>query len=171
MNEKIHKLIVQVAFVIALVIIMAFIRTNGAEKDVETQAQTEGAAIEAEETREKGDELVIEKGGSYTDKDRVALYIHTFNRLPDNYITKVAADELGWDSKAGNLQEIAPNKSIGGSHFGNYDDTLPIANGREYQECDIDYESGHRNAKRIIFSNDGLIFYTDDHYKTFEQLY
>jgi len=169
MNEKIHKIIVQVAFVIALVVIMAFIRSNGAEKDA--KAQAEGEAIQEEETQVEGDESSIEKDGSYTDKDDVALYIHTYDQLPSNYITKEEADKLGWDNKAGNLQDIAPGKSIGGSHFGNFDKTLPEAEGRKYKECDIDYEGGHRNAKRIIFSNDGLIFYTKDHYKTFEQLY
>ena len=61
--------------------------------------------------------------------------------------------------------------SIGGSEFYNDDGQLPDKVGRRWTECDIDFEGGYRNAKRIVFSNDGLIFYTDDHYKTFEQLY
>ena len=39
------------------------------------------------------------------------------------------------------------------------------------KECDIDYDGGYRGPKRLIYSNDGLVFYTEDHYKTFEQLY
>ena len=54
---------------------------------------------------------------------------------------------------------------------GYYDKKLPQKSGRKYYECDIDYTDGYRNAKRIIYSNDGLIFYTDDHYESFEQLY
>ena len=182
MNEKMKKLITQAVIVVILVVVMAFINRGpksadsdeGAKQQEVASATTEntaGADVEAEERQVEGDEPLIEKDGSYTDKDSVALYIKTYGHLPENYITKEAADELGWDSKAGNLQEIAPGMSIGGGHFGNYDETLPEQNGRKYQECDVDYEGGHRNAKRIVFSNDGLIFYTDDHYKTFEQLY
>lgn len=66
---------------------------------------------------------------------------------------------------------MAPGKSIGGSHFGNYEGMLPEKKGRKYYECDLEYEGGYRGAKRLIYSNDGLIFYTEDHYQTFEQLY
>ena len=61
--------------------------------------------------------------------------------------------------------------SIGGSVFGNYDEKLPQDDNRKYYECDIDYTEGFRNSKRLVYSNDGLIFYTDNHYETFEQLY
>ena len=132
-----------------------------------------------ENTGEAGDDLLggllggllIEEDGEYTSKDEVALYIHTYGRLPSNYITKREAEELGWVSSWGNLWEVAPGKSIGGSRFGNYEGNLPESSGRKYYECDIDFDGEYRNAKRIIYSNDGLIFYTDDHYKTFEQLY
>lgn len=124
----------------------------------------------AKETATDGKTKVKEQG-QYTDKDRVALYIHTYGHLPDNYITKAEAQKLGWDNTLGNLKKVAPGKSIGGDRFGNYEGQLPKANKRKYFECDIDYKSGKRNAKRIVFSNDGLVFYTDDHYKTFQQLY
>ena len=115
--------------------------------------------------------LTVEKDGSYTSKEEVALYIHEYGELPSNFITKREAEKLGWDSRSGNLDEVAPGKSIGGGRFGNYEGNLPEKNGRTYYECDIDYKGGHRNAKRIVYSSDGLIFYTEDHYKTFEQLY
>lgn len=137
--------------------------TSTAEEEDDEQATDDNQTASSEQT--------IDKDGTYTDKDNVALYIHTYEHLPTNYITKKEVEKQGWDSKKGNLQEILPGKSIGGSHFGNYDGTLPEAKGRKYKECDIDYEGGHRNAKRIIFSNDGLIFYTGDHYENFEQLY
>ena len=91
--------------------------------------------------------------------------------MPQNYSTKQKAQEKGWDSKAGNLDKVLPGMSIGGSAFGNYEGQLPKAKGRKYYECDIDYTGGYRNEKRLIYSNDGLVFYTQDHYKTFEQLY
>ena len=113
----------------------------------------------------------IEKNGTYTSKGQVAEYIHKFGKLPGNYITKEQARKMGWISSQGNLNKVAPGKSIGGDRFGNYERQLPVKDGRKYFECDIDYRGGRRNAKRIIFSNDGLIYYTEDHYNTFERLY
>lgn len=112
----------------------------------------------------------IAEDGSYTSKEEVALYIHTYGHLPENYITKDEAYDLGWQSE-GTLDEVAPGKSIGGDYFGNYEGVLPDEPGREYHECDIDYESGNRNGKRIVYSNDGNIYYTEDHYNSFEHLY
>lgn len=112
----------------------------------------------------------IAENGSYTSKDEVALYIHTYGHLPENYITKDEAYDLGWKSE-GTLDEVAPGMSIGGDYYGNYEGVLPDEPGREYHECDIDYESGNRNGKRIVYSNDGNIYYTEDHYNSFEHLY
>lgn len=112
----------------------------------------------------------IDEDGSYTTKDDVALYIHTYGHLPDNFITKKDAQALGWPG--GSLEPYAPGKCIGGSRFGNYEGLLPEADGRTYTECDIDtLGADSRGAKRIVFSNNGLIYYTEDHYKSFELLY
>lgn len=116
-------------------------------------------------------QVSVEESGEYTSKDEVAAYLNEFGHLPDNFITKQEAQALGWESKEGNLDEVAPGKSIGGDYFGNYEEVLPDAEGRTYHECDIDYEGGFRNAKRIVYSDDGLIYYTEDHYETFELLY
>ena len=113
----------------------------------------------------------VTEDGTYTSKEDVAEYIHLFGHLPDNFITKNEAKDLGWVSSWGNLDDVAPGKSIGGDYFGNYEGQLPAKKGRKYYECDIDFTGGYRSEKRIIFSNDGLIFYTEDHYETFEQLY
>lgn len=113
----------------------------------------------------------VDKKGSYTSPEDVAAYIHTFGTLPSNFITKSEARDLGWDNSKGNLWDVAEGKSIGGDRFGNYEGLLPKAEGRKYTECDVNYEGGYRGSERIIFSNDGLIFYTDDHYQTFTQLY
>ena len=116
-------------------------------------------------------QVSVEESGEYTSKDEVAAYLNEFGHLPDNFITKKEAQALGWESKEGNLDEVVPGKSIGGDYFGNYEEVLPDAEGRTYHECDIDYEGGFRNAKRIVYSDDGLIYYTEDHYETFELLY
>lgn len=113
----------------------------------------------------------IDKDGEYTSKEEVALYIHIYGKLPKNYITKKKAQQSGWNPKVGNLSKALPGMSIGGSAFGNYEGKLPVEEGRKYYECDIDYQEGFRNSKRIVYSNDGLIFYTEDHYESFEQLY
>ena len=115
-------------------------------------------------------ETTIDENGYYSSKNEVAFYLYTYGHLPANYITKDEAGELGW-SKGNTLDEVAPGMSIGGDKFGNREGLLPKQEGRQYYECDIDYEKGGRNAKRIVYSNDGLIFYTEDHYQTFEQLY
>ena len=108
--------------------------------------------------------------GWYSSKEEVSLYIDTYGELPDNFITKDEAKALGWDSKEGNLWDVAEGMSIGGDTFGNREGLLPKEKGRVYYECDIDYEGGFRNSKRIVFSNDGLIYYTEDHYESFEEI-
>lgn len=117
------------------------------------------------------DENTLPEDGTYTSKKDVARYLYLYGHLPDNFITKKDAQALGWVSKQGNLDEVAPGKSIGGDRFGNYEGKLPKKNGRKYRECDIDSTGGYRGAKRIVFSNDGLIYYTEDHYQHFELLY
>ncbi len=124
----------------------------------------DAAIIDAERT-------TLVEDGSYISPDDVAEYLHFYGHLPDNFITKNEARDLGWDSQAGNLDEVAPGMSIGGDTFGNREGLLPKADGRKYYECDVNYEGGYRGEERIVYSNDGLIFYTDDHYKSFEQLY
>ena len=113
-------------------------------------------------------EASIDPDGSYTSKEDVALYIHTYGCLPANFMTKNEARDLGWEG--GCLEEFAPGMCIGGDHFGNYEGLLP--EDRDYTECDIDtLGKDSRGAKRIVFSEDGLIYYTDDHYESFELLY
>ena len=115
-------------------------------------------------------EQQLAREDTYTTKEDVALYIHLYGRLPDNFITKKEAQQLGWTG--GSLEPYAPGCCIGGSRFGNYEGLLPEADGRTWTECDINtLGADSRGAERIVFSNDGLIYYTGDHYKTFELLY
>lgn len=120
---------------------------------------------------QKNAKISIDENKSYTSKDDVAVYIHTYKKLPSNYITKSDARNKGWDSSKGNLDKVLKGKSIGGDKFSNREKLLPTKKDRQYYECDIDYKGGKRNAKRILYSNDGLVYYTDDHYKTFTLLY
>lgn len=116
-----------------------------------------------------GSEL-LDFAGSYTTKEDVALYIHQYGMLPGNFITKAEARKLGWEG--GGVEPYAPGKCIGGDRFGNNEGLLPDAPGRSWTECDIDTLGGDsRGAKRIVFSNDGLVYYTHDHYESFELLY
>ena len=110
------------------------------------------------------EEKKIDENGTYTDKENVALYIHTYGKLPSNYIDKKTAESMGWTLGIA-VSDVAPGKSIGGDRFGNYEQLLPKKKGRTYYECDIDaYGKKSRGAKRIVYSNDGLVYYTEDHY-------
>lgn len=145
--------------------------TTGQES-VNDGSYTAGQEDAAGESYSDGQqELSVDESGEYTSKEEVAAYLHIYGHLPGNYITKDEAKKLGWDSKEGNLGEVAPGKSIGGDYFGNYEGSLPEASGRKYYECDIDTDGSYRGAKRIVYSNDGLVYYTEDHYETFELLY
>lgn len=127
-----------------------------------------------QDTEENVDEKLearIDEDGYYISKEDVSLYIHIYNKLPKNYITKKEARDLGWEASKGNLWDVTDKKSIGGDKFGNREGKLPEKEGRQYYECDINYEGGHRGAERLVYSNDGLIYYTEDHYDSFELLY
>ena len=121
-------------------------------------------------TEAPAEEAAPDEDGSYTTKEDVALYIHTYGHLPPNFITKKEAQAAGWSG--GSLDRVLPGMCIGGDRFGNYEGLLPEAPGREYHECDIDtLGKSKRGAKRIIYSDDGYIYYTGDHYESFELLY
>ena len=109
----------------------------------------------------------VVRDGEYCSKGEVAEYVRKFGgALPKNYITKARARALGW--RGGPLEPFAPGKSIGGDRFGNYERRLPAGN---YKECDIDTKGKPRGAKRLVFTVRGeRIYYTHDHYKTFEEI-
>ena len=108
--------------------------------------------------------------GVYTGRDEVALYLHCYGTLPSNFVTKKEAEKAGW--RGGSLEKLLPGKCIGGDRFGNYEGLLPDAPGRRWTECDINtLGASSRGSERLVFSNDGLIYYTADHYESFELLY
>ena len=121
---------------------------------------------------DNGEELedLLPVDGWYYSAEDVSLYLYLYGCLPDNFITKNEARELGWDG--GSVEDYAEGYAIGGDKFGNREGLLPKADGRQYYECDIDTDGrDSRGAKRIVYSNDGLIYYTDDHYESFTLLY
>ena len=116
------------------------------------------------------EEAYIPEDGSYTTAEDIALYIYTYGHLPNNFMTKKEAQSLGWPG--GSLEPYAPGMCIGGDYFGNMEGLLPTKKGRNYHECDVNTLGARsRGAERIIYSNDGLIYYTNDHYESFTLLY
>lgn len=107
----------------------------------------------------------VSRSGVYYDRENVARYIRAFGTLPSNFITKQEARRLGW--QGGPLEPYAPGKAIGGDYFGNYERKLPFG---RYRECDIDTKGRPRGAKRIIYSDDRRIYFTGDHYRTFQKI-
>lgn len=149
-------------------------REDAASPDAQADATDAQAPPDASEAPAESDPQAeapaLPEDGVYDSKEDVALYIHLYGHLPGNYLTKKEAEALGWSG--GSLEPYAPGMCIGGARFGNYEGLLPAADGRKYTECDIDtLGAKSRGAKRIVFSNDGLIYYTGDHYQTFELLY
>ena len=132
--------------------------------------QTESIETEPIETEPEETQPLLDPDGWYYSAEDVALYLITYGELPGNFITKNEARELGWEG--GSVQKYMPGAAIGGDKFGNREGILPKASGRQYYECDIDTDGkSSRGAKRIVFSNDGLIYYTEDHYESFTLLY
>ncbi|MBC8948537.1 MULTISPECIES: ribonuclease domain-containing protein [Xenorhabdus] len=105
-----------------------------------------------------------------TEQNRVADYLRQHHTLPDYYITKKQARRLGWNARAGNLCEVLPGRAIGGDKFSNRENELPTKSGRHWFEADVNYRCGHRGSDRLLYSNDGLIYLTVDHYNSFTRL-
>lgn len=180
MKGQLKKILLSVLAVAVILVGYLVFPDMGSGDDVGTDTDGANAAGSVENTGAEGenspsdpqtDEWSVVEDGEYLDRDSVAEYIHRFGKLPKNFLTKDEAADLGWDSKKGNLWTVAPGCAIGGDIFRNYEGQLPKKSGRVYYECDVNYDGGYRDAERIVFSNDGLIFYTSDHYETFTQLY
>lgn len=162
---------------LVLVLIYAFLPDGGSDSTIGIISGSD-AVVESVEDK-TGAELppaeeeaaaAIDYEGWYYSRDDVALYIHTYGCLPSNFVTKDEAEEAGWSG--GSVERYIDGAAIGGDRFGNREGLLPDAPGRSWTECDINTNgASSRGAERIVFSNDGLIFYTDDHYESFEQLY
>lgn len=135
-----------------------------------TTTAEETGQTTATEYSQTSDAGGLDENSAYTTKEDVALYLHVFGHLPPNFITKSAAQAKGWPG--GSLEPYAPGCCIGGDKFSNFEGKLPKAPRRKYYECDIDtLGASARGSKRLVYSTDGLIFYTEDHYETFTKLY
>lgn len=139
----------------------------GLTDDAGTEASQDKQAPGTTEAPQKQSEWEL----PITDAQQIVNYLDLYGELPENFITKKEARALGWDSSYNYVGDVAPGKSIGGDRFGNYEGQLPEKKGRQWFECDVDYGGRKRNAKRVLYSSDGLYYYTDDHYRTFTQMY
>lgn len=102
-----------------------------------------------------------------TKAETVISYVKTNHHLPDFYLTKNEAKKQGWNPSKGNLCEVLPGKAIGGDYFNNREKQLPSS--EKYFEADVNYNCGNRNADRIIFTKNGDVYLTTDHYKSFQR--
>ena len=146
---------------------------DGRDLPGNSQSALDGNEAQGNRPDGKSDEgnASVEEDGWYSSKEEVALYIHLYGELPGNYVTKAEAEDAGWTG--GSVERwTGEGTALGGSYFGNYEGLLPKEQGRTYAECDVDtVGENSRGAKRIVFSNDGLVYYTEDHYESFELLY
>ena len=167
------KFLRKTVILIAAIVLALGVVGCGAVQDLENafELADEVSGRNAETKSDERPTIWVTETGEYTKPDEVALYIHSYGHLPSNYISKTKARLAGWVNTDGNLWDVAPGKSIGGSEFYDDDGQHPDAPGRKWTECDVNYKGGYRGAERLVFSNDGYIFYTGDHYKTFKLLY
>ena len=130
-----------------------------------------GGEDQSDQTGVDNSQTEVEFELPVTDPQQIVNYLSIYGELPENFITKAEAKALGWDSRYNYVGDVAPGKSIGGDRFGNYEGLLPEAKGRTWYECDANYRGKKRGAQRVLFSSDGLYYYTDDHYQTFTQMF
>ena len=145
------------------------IQSEDISEDTEPPQNTEPSQDSEDPTENSLNGKLPTYGEYYYDLTNVVLYIEIYDELPSNYITKAEARELGWEG--GSVENYKEGAAIGGDRFGNYEGLLPEADGRAYTECDIDTNGySSRGSRRLVFSNDGLYFYTSDHYESFSEV-
>lgn len=164
------KTLISILLVLALVLsalMLAACESPGSEgESSSSESVSEEQSTDVSDSGNKT--TTVKENGTYDSKEEVSEYLSIYKKLPKNYITKKEARKMGWNG--GYLEPFAPGKTIGGDRFKNYEKKLPEKGGRKYYECDIDtLDAKKRGAKRIIYSNDGLIYYTGNHYKSFEK--
>lgn len=155
----------KITAIISLLIFLLIGSTGCIKPNISPGGQTNIPPIvdKEEELPEEPIEAAIDEDGLFISKDEVALYIATYNKLPANYRKKSQVN--GHISNDWTPENLA---SVGGDVFGNRERLLPIKEGRTFIELDINYQgASNRGSERIVYSNDGLIFYTSDHYVSF----
>ena len=170
--KKLLRFALMFILIFALVMLVEGVILPALSEEGEAPAAVPGTApAQAAEAPPDAPEehAALSEDGEYTSKDELALYIHLYGHLPGNFVTKAEAEAAGWTSGA--VGKVLPGKQIGGDRFYNREGQLPDARGRVWTECDVGDRRNTRGAERIVFSNDGLIYYTPDHYDSFELLY
>lgn len=174
MKDKKREMIMKRKFLglAALLMVLVLVLSSCGAKDAAAAKKDASptAAVMAVTTDAPETEAETPEPGPIIEPQAIADYIFEHGELPENFITKKEAKELGWDSSYNYVSDVAPGMSIGGDYFGNYEGNLPRVKGRKYYECDCYYTGGERNDYRIIYSNDGHVWYTEDHYNTFTEM-
>ena len=171
MGKRLRRLL---AAALALLLALGCLSFAGAEDDWREQLRKLYGLTDDVQTDQKSESTKEDKAAfqlPVTDPQQIVNYLGAYGKLPENFITKKEAQNLGWDSRYNYVGDVAPGKSIGGYRFGNYGRQLPTKKGRTWYECDANYRGKKRGAERVIFSSDGLYYYTSDHYSTFTQMY
>ena len=158
-------------FIIGLLtafLVMYFFQNYNIEKKNPNSETTEvtsntGNSSEANSSPSRNTENIDE----LTNENKVINYVKATRHLPDYYVTKSEAKKNGWVPSKGNLCDVLPGKAIGGDKFSNREKNLP--GNEQYFEADVNYNCGNRNADRIVFTKNGDVYLTKDHYKSFQK--
>ncbi|MNK59719.1 Ribonuclease precursor [compost metagenome] len=169
MNPKLKTLLFFLVGAFAGIFVMFLITNYKIEKrnEISTEAGSRKSEVVKSESQnhvESNSENSIEE---LTNDDKVISYVKANHKLPEYYITKSEAKNQGWIASKGNLCDVLPGKAIGGDNFSNREKTLP--KGEQYYEADVNYNCGNRGAERIVFTEDGDVWLTKNHYKSFEK--
>ena len=171
MGKRLRRLL---AVALALLVALGSLSFAAAEGDWRDMLRQAFGLTEEEENGQRSEnekQTEVEFQTPVTDPQQIVNYLAIYGELPENFITKNEARDLGWDSRYNYVGEVAPGKSIGGDRFGNYEGLLPSKKGRTWYECDANYRGKKRGAERVLYSSDGLYYYTKDHYRTFTQMF
>jgi len=169
MNPKLKTLLFFLVGAFAGISVMFLITNYKIEKRNKYLAEagsrkSEVTKSENQTHRESNSENSIEE---LTDETKVISYVKSNHKLPDYYLTKSEAKNQGWIASKRNLCDVLPGKAIGGDKFSNREKSLP--KGEQYYEADVNYDCGNRGADRIVFTEDGDVWLTKNHYKSFEK--
>ncbi|WP_276877489.1 ribonuclease domain-containing protein [Chryseobacterium joostei] len=171
MNSKIRGVFfICLGLLFGMSVMYIYNRFISDKKDHFNAAKTESVSYGSTATEDQynaGNSSVQVSIDKLTEEKTVISYVKQNHRLPDYYITKNEARNQGWNPSTGNLCEVLPGKAIGGDKFGNREGRLP--DGDKYFEADVNYHCGGRNADRIIYTQNGDVYLTKNHYKSFEK--
>ncbi|MCQ4035347.1 ribonuclease domain-containing protein [Kaistella montana] len=169
MNKNNVKLVL--FFIIGMLsafLVMYLINNYRIEKKNQNSEVVENSIIKSEKSNSDEKNSFNENSiQDLTNEVKVINYVKANHELPDYYITKIEARKQGWVASEGNLCDVLPGKAIGGDKFSNREKTLP--SGKQYFEADVNYNCGNRNADRIVFTKDGDVYLTKNHYKSFDK--